>query len=183
MIVFIAVCAGISGLWIVLLFNRLVRLRNQQKEGWSGIEIQLKRRHDLVPRLVTVVRGYTEHEKKTLEATAQARTHAASHLNPEESPAAESGLSQHLGTLIALAENYPNLKAAGNFQQLFRELVNIENDIQFARRFYNGAVRDFRNATMIFPNNLIAGPMGFQPAPFFELSCTTEAINPGVKLP
>ncbi len=169
-------------LWAILCFNRLILLQNRQKEGWSGIEVQLKRRHDLVPLLVSAVKGYAAHEQSTFQAVTEARSQAIAHLTPGESPQAESNLSGSLGNVLLLAEDYPDLKASGNFHTLMEELVQVENDIQFARRFYNGAVRDFSNQAQMFPGNLVAGTFQFIPGPYFELSLATEKEAPEVHL-
>jgi len=168
--------------WVILYYNRFIGLRNQQIEGWSGIEVQLKRRHDLIPRLVETVRGYSGHEQTTLRKVTEARSYACSHLTPSESPEAESRLSGDLAQVLMLAEDYPDLKANTTFQQLMEQLVEVENQIQYARRFYNGAVRDFRNQTQMFPGNLVAGLFKFEALPFFELSTPTEGINPEIRL-
>lgn len=156
--------------WMVIAFNRLVRLRNQMRAGWADIDVQLVRRHDLVPRLVTAVRAYAGHERATLEAVTELRARAESREGPERTGEAETALAQGLGRLLALREAYPELKADRNFGQLQQELVEIEDHLQYARRFYNGAVRDYRTATQRFPEVLVARTLGFGPAEFFQAS-------------
>lgn len=136
-------------------YNRLVRARNQQSEAWSGIDVQLKKRSDLVPPLAACVAAYSAHESQVFRESARRRS--------------ESDVVNDLRKLIALAESYPDLQAAGNFQDLMRQLVQIEDDLQFARRYFNGSVRDYRNLTESFPTNMIAGVFGFQAADFFEV--------------
>jgi LemA protein len=182
-----AVAVGIAALaclllllWAVWIFNRMVRARNQQQEAWSGIDVQLRKRHDLVPSLVEIVRGYSAHEKNVLVEVTEARGAAMG--NPNRTDAAERDLTSGLRGLFALAENYPQLKADRNFQQLSSQLVEIEEQLQFARRYYNGSVRDFRNLAQTFPQNIVAKLFGFQPAEFFEVECATERQSPKVEL-
>jgi len=167
-------------LWGIWTFNRLIRARNQEREGWSGIDVQLRKRHDLVPALVETVRGYRNHEKSVLEAVTEARTRAA--CNPNRTDGPEQELSRSLGHLLAVVEAYPDLKADKNFQQLSSQLVAIEDDLQFARRYYNGSVRDFRNLAESFPSNLIARLFSFQPSEFFEVDSSLERKAPTVNL-
>lgn len=157
----------VSG-WILITYNRLIRAKNQQSESWSGVDVQLKKRSDLVPALVECVSGYRDHEA----AVQQQVTAARSMDNP----------AHKLRALVAVAEAYPELKAGQNFQDLMKKLVAIEDDLQFARRYYNGSVRDFRNLTESFPSNLIAGWFKFQPDPFFEVESVLERNTPDVKL-
>lgn len=152
--------------WAAVSYNRLVTARNRQAEGWSGVDVQLKKRSDLVPPLVACVSAYRTHESEVLRDIAAAR----------------SDVVPALRRLIAMAEAYPDLKAAGNFQDLMEQLVKIEDDLQFARRYYNGAVRDFRNLAESFPSNLIAGVFGFQPREFFEVESVLDRSAPRVEL-
>ncbi len=154
--------------WVALAYNRLIRARNQQAEAWSGVDVQLKKRADLVPRLVECVSAYRIHESSTFRDTATARTPA--------------DVARELRGLLAVAEGYPDLKAAENFRQLMSQLVLIEDDLQYARRYYNGSVRDFRNLSESFPSNVIAGIFGFQPADFFEIETVLERVTPEVRL-
>ncbi len=156
--------------WTIVTYNRLVRLRNQVDAAWAQIDVQLKRRYDLIPNLVETVKGYAAHEKGTLDAVVQARNGAVAAANqgPAGRAEAENLLTQTLGRLFALAEAYPNLKANENFAALQSELANTEDKIAYSRQFYNGAVQTFNNATQTIPTNLIAGMMGFRAKEFFQ---------------
>jgi LemA protein len=156
-------------IWAVVVFNSLVAKRNRVKNAWSDIDVQLKRRYDLVPNLVETVRGYKDYEASVLEKVTQARTSVlqAQKESVASRAEAENMLSSALKTLFAVSENYPQLRASENFQKLQQELANLENDIQSARRYYNAAVREFNIAVQVFPANLIAGLLGFQQAEFF----------------
>jgi LemA protein len=151
-------------------FNKLVRNRNQVQASWAQIDVQLKRRYDLIPNLVETVKGYAAHEKGTLEAVIQSRNTAvaAANADPAARADAENALTQTLGRLFALAEAYPDLKASQNFSALQGELANTEDKISYARQFYNSAVQTFNNTTQTFPTNMIAGMMGFRAKEFFE---------------
>jgi len=161
------ICIAIL-LWAMLAFNRLVRLRNQFRTAWADIDVQLQRRHDLVPQLVEAVKGYAAHERATLEAVAELRNQALAAHGAARQGQAESMLEHSLSRLIALQEAYPELKASDNFRQLSAGLVEVEDHLQYARRFYNGAVRDFNDAIQRFPTLAIAGPFGFRTAEFFQ---------------
>lgn len=169
-----AVVAGIiagvlvMGSWMAWAYNRGVKLRNQQSEAWSGVDVQLKKRHDLVPPLVDCVKGYKVHEEGLFKNVAEARGEAA--------------FVKGMRGLLAVAEAYPELKASENFRQLTSQLVLIEDDLQYARRYYNGAVRDFRNFVESFPTNLVAGAFRFVPGEFFEVENVVERSAPGVKM-
>ncbi|GAB2505286.1 LemA family protein [Arenimonas alkanexedens] len=154
--------------WTVLVFNRLVRLRNQVRAGWSDIDVQLMRRHDLVPRLVEAVRAYAGHEKALLENVTSLRAQAMATQSPSRLAAVERELEQGLGRLMVIKEAYPDLKASENFLQLQRELVEVEDHLQFARRFYNGAVRDNNDGVQRVPDLFVARGFGFAAAEFFE---------------
>jgi LemA protein len=162
--------------WAVYAFNRLVRLRNQMRAGWADIDVQLTRRHDLVPQLVAAVKAYAGHERATLETVAELRARASSLQSPvtPDSPATlgaiETELERGLGRLLALKEAYPELKANETFGRLQENLVEVEDALQYARRFYNGAVRDYRTALQRFPDMLVARAAGFTPAEFFQAS-------------
>mgnify|MGYP001416004968 CR=1 FL=1 len=162
-------------LWVVLAYNSLVTKRNRVKEGWSDIEVQLKRRYDLIPNLVSAVKGYVSHEKGVLEGVTEARTRALSAGDPDSKAKAENVLSGALKTLFAVSENYPVLKANENFLKLQDELSDTENKIQAARRFYNGQVRDINIAVEKFPNSLVAGVFSFKQEELFELDDEPEA--------
>jgi LemA protein len=154
--------------WFIGAFNRLVRLRNQVRASWAQIDVQLKRRHDLIPNLVETVKGYAGHERGTLEAVAQARAAAMSAQGVAGTSAAENRLTATLGRLFALAEAYPDLKANQNFLALQTELAGTEDKIAYARQFYNSAVQSLNNAVESLPSNVVAGMTGFHAAEFFE---------------
>lgn len=166
--ILIAVVA-VAVLWVILTYNRLVGLKNRAEEGWSDIEVQLKRRYDLIPNLVEAVKGYMAHEKNVLESVTEARTRAMGAQTPAEHGEAENMLAGTLKTLFAVAEQYPDLKANTNFLELQRELSDTENKIQAARRFYNGTARDLNTAVQSFPGNLIASTFRFGQREFFDL--------------
>jgi LemA protein len=156
-------------LFYVLFRNSIIRLRNQCDEAWSGIDVQLKRRHDLVPNLVESVKGYATHERETFEKVTQARAAAMQAQGPAEAGKAESQLSAALGGLRVVAEQYPQLRATENFQQLQRNLSELEDEIQAARRIYNSNVQAYNTRIQQFPGSLIAGS-SFQPKQFFEIT-------------
>lgn len=166
--------------WLIGVYNGLIKLRNRTDEAWSDIDVQLKRRHDLIPNLVETVKGYASHEKELFENVTKARSEAMQAKSPEEHAKAENMLTGALKSLFAVAENYPELRASENFAKLQDELSDTENKIQAARRFYNGNVRDFNTRIQVFPNNLIAGMMGFKKYEFFEIE-EMERENPEVK--
>ena len=156
--------------WLVLTYNGLVALRNRAKEAWSDIEVQLKRRYDLIPNLVETVKGYAAHEKDVLERVTQARTMAIEAKTMRERRNAENFLSETLKSLFAVSERYPDLKASTNFLELQRELRDTEDKIQAARRFYNGNVRDLNIKIESFPANIIASAFGFGKMELFEIA-------------
>ncbi len=156
-------------LWLVVIYNRLVALRQSTGQAWADIEVQLKQRHDLVPNLVETVKGYAAHERETLDAVIQARNAAAAAKGPEAAAAAEAGLSGALGRLFALSEAYPDLKANQNFLSLQDQLSALEAKIAAARRFFNSAVSEYNAAIQSVPAVFFAGALGFQPRGFFEL--------------
>jgi len=168
-------------LWAVLIYNGLVRMRSMVQEAWSGIDVQLKRRTDLIPNLVATVKGYAEHEKGTLEEVIRLRGLAQNAQGVGETAQAQGLLGAALGKLFALAESYPDLKANANFAQLQASLGEIEEQIQLARRYYNGAVRNLNIAVESFPSNLVAGRFGFVKAEFFELESPAERATPKVE--
>lgn len=170
----------VLALWVIFVFNGLIAHRNRMREAWSGIEVQLKRRHDLIPRLVDVVSAYAGHEKSTLEDVMEKRAGAVNAKSVSEASDAERGLGARIGSLIAVAEAYPNLKADEVYRKLMTELVETEDELQYARRYYNGAVREMNNAAEIFPSNMVAGIFGFKLADFFEVENAIEKDNPKV---
>lgn len=179
LLVVLALAAGVV-LWGVLIYNGLVRMRNMVEEAWSGIDVQLKRRTDLIPNLVSTVKGYAAHEKGTLEEVIRLRGVAQNAQGVAETAQAQGLLGQALGKLFALAESYPDLKANANFAQLQATLGEIEEQIQLSRRYYNGAVRNLNIAVESFPSNLVAGRFGFTKAEFFELESAAERAVPTV---
>ena len=166
----------------IVTYNSLVRLRNQVRNAWAQIDVQLKRRHDLIPNLVETVRGYMEHERGTLEAVTQARNLAqqAASAGAGERAKAEGELSSALARLLAVVENYPDLKANQNFLALQEELTSTENKIGFSRQYYNDAVLRYNNQTQVFPSNVIASMTGFQADEFFETTVAEEREAPKV---
>jgi len=173
--VLVAIILGVPLLGI-LFYNRLVGLRNQVKNAWRQIDVQLKRRHDLIPNLVEVVKDYMSYEQETLQKVIQARTQAVSARNPEEAIAAEGVLGGALGKLFALMENYPDLKANENVSRLMEELSATENKISFSRQFYNDSVMALNNSVQSFPSNIVAGMFGFHEATYFEVPETETAV-------
>jgi len=161
--------------WAIFVFNRLVRLRNQTRTAWADIDVQLQRRHDLVPQLVAAVRGYAGHESATLQAVTELRAQALALRQPGQLEGVESALEQALTRLLALQEAYPDLKADANFSQLQRDLVETEEHLQYARRFYNGAVRDYSNAVQRVPDLLVARTAGFGAIEFFQAEADSRA--------
>ncbi|HEY4405767.1 MAG TPA: LemA family protein [Xanthobacteraceae bacterium] len=176
-----AVLAAIA-LYAIFVFNRLIRLRNLAREGWSGIDVQLKRRTDLVPNLVATVKAYAAHERAVLEEVTASRQSSIAASGVGSQASAERGLQASLGKLLAVAEAYPELKADKNFLALQEQLAGIEDQLQMARRYYNGTVRNLNIAIQSFPNNLVAGVLGYRVEPFFELDDRAEAAVPGVAL-
>jgi len=167
-------------IWGSVLYNRLVRERNMVKTAWSDIDVQLKRRYDLIPKLVAAVEQYARYEQSTLRAIIAIRSQAIRHDSVDAKAPLEKQLAEGLGKLIALAEAYPELKADGNFLQLQTDVTEVENHIQYARRFYNGAVRNLNTRIESFPDLLIARLLGFQSQPFFELESAIESNPPEV---
>jgi LemA protein len=167
-------------LWLIFSYNGLVTFRNRAREAWADIDVQLKRRYDLIPNLVESVKGYAGHERELFEKVTEARSKAMGAGSLKEKGEAENALSQTLKTLLAVAENYPQLKASENFLELQKELSDTENKIQAARRFYNGNVRDLNTKIESFPTNMIAGIFGFQRMEFFEIEEAAEREAPKV---
>ena len=169
--------------YAIVLYNGLVKNRQMVEEGWSGIDVQLKRRTDLIPNLMETVKGYMSHERETLEAVTNARAAATSAAtgSPAERAQAEGQLSAALGRLIATAEAYPDLKANTTFLEFQDALRGVEDEIQMARRYYNGAVRNLNVMVESVPSNFIAGPFGFRKAEYFELENEADRAVPSVK--
>ena len=168
------------GLFYILARNGIIRLRNQCDEAWSGIDVQLKRRHDLVPNLVESVKGYATHERETFEKVTQARAAAMQASGPAEAGKAESQLSQALGGLRVVAEQYPELRATENFQQLQRQLTELEDEIQASRRIYNSNVQQYNTRIQQFPGEIIANQGSFTAKPFFEITDAADRETPQV---
>lgn len=169
-------------MYLVLIYNQLVRLQNFTSEGWSGIDVQLKQRADLIPNLVETVKGYMGHEKGVLENVTKLRSQAMSADSVEERANSENMLTSALRQLFAVSENYPDLKASQNFIELQNTLTNIENQIQLSRRYYNGTVRELNIKIQSFPSNLIAKAFSFEPAEFFGIEDAADKEVPTVKL-
>lgn len=174
-----AVAVGV--VWLVVAYNGLVALRNQVKNAWRQIDVQLKRRHDLIPNLVELAKDYMAYEQETLQRVIQARNSAVQASGPEQAIPAEGALTGALGRLFALMENYPDLKANQNVSRLMEELASTENKIAFSRQFYNDSVMAMNNAVQSFPSNLIAGTFHFGEATYFQVP-ETEREAPKVSL-
>ena len=171
---------ALLALWAVLAYNALVKSRNKVDEAWSGIEVQLKRRHDLVPNLVETVKGYAAHERETLQNVTEARLAAVEAGEPAAVERAEARLTSALGNINALSEAYPQLRASENFQRLQAELAGVEDEIQASRRIYNSNVQHYNTRTQQFPTLLIAGMLSFAPRDFFEVESPAERGVPQV---
>jgi LemA protein len=169
--VIIAILLAVLVLWLIAVYNGLIASRNRTDEAWADIDVQLKRRYDLIPNLVESVKGYIKQEKDVLENVTKARANAIAGgaTGPAAQAQNENMISQALRSIFAVAENYPDLKSSANFQQLSTEIADTENKIQAARRFYNGNVRDFNTKQQVFPTNIFAKSLGFSPKELFEL--------------
>ena len=171
----------VLGLWVVMIYNGLIRLKVRTNEAWSDIDVQLKRRYDLIPNLINTVKGYATHEKELFENVTKARANAMNAQNPEAKAGAENMLSGALKSLFAVSENYPQLRANENFLELQRELSDTENKIQASRRFYNGNVRDLNTKIQVFPDSIVAGILNIQKREFFEIEEPKEKETPKVE--
>ena len=176
------VVIGLVAVWAIASYNRLVGLRNQVLNGWRQIDVQLKRRHDLIPNLVNAVRGSMDFERETLTAVMEARAKALTATGPADAAQKEGQLSVALGRLLAVAENYPTLKSNDNVKMLQEELSATENKVGFARQFYNDIATKFNTARQVFPTNLFAGAFGFKDAELFEITDATDREVPTVDL-
>jgi LemA protein len=174
--------AAVIALWVIFAYNGFIRLIQRTKEAWADIDVQLKRRYDLIPNLVETVKGYATHERATLDSVTAARARAMDAGSLEEKAKAENMLTDALKSLFAVSEAYPDLKANTNFLELQRELSDTENKIQAARRFYNANVRDLNTAIDSFPGNIIAGAFKFVKREFFELDEASAAAREPVKV-
>jgi len=179
---FLIMVLAALGVVVALLYNRLVRSRNRVSTAWSDIDVQLQRRHDLIPQLVKAVDAYAKYEKATLEAVTELRAEAMRAVDVNARGEAELALGDGVNRLLALAESYPDLKANENFLELQNQLVETENYLQFARRYYNGSVRDYNTLTETVPSNLVAGLFRFEPREFFQKRSDDAANVPLVRL-
>jgi LemA protein len=173
-VIIIVAILVVLALILILAQNSMIAARNRCDEAWSGIDVQLKRRHDLVPNLVETVKGYATHEREVFEKATKARAEAMAARTPGESGQKEAQLTTALTDLRAVAENYPELRATENFQQLSRELTETEDEIQAARRIYNSNVQDYNTKIQVFPNSMIASMRNFEPKQFFEITEPSE---------
>ncbi len=180
MFMWILIVIAVVVVWAIFTYNGLITLKNRTDEAWSDIDVQLKRRYDLIPNLVETVKGYAAHESGTFEKVVQARNAAMNAQGVENKAAAENALSQTLKSIFALSEAYPELKANQNFLQLQKDLTDTEDKIQASRRFYNGNVRDFNTKLQVFPTNMIGNMLGFKKYAFFEIA-EAEKAAPQVK--
>ena len=181
-LIVILVLLGVLGFLVIVPYNALVRGRNEVKSAWSSIDVQLKRRYDLIPNLIETVKGYAGHERQTLEAVVQARQQAVDFTGGVEQRAqVENALTSALRSLFAVAEAYPDLKANQNFLALQEELSNTENKIGFSRQYYNDAAMRYKNRVEMFPSNIVANIFGFQAEPFFQVEAAAERAVPQVK--
>lgn len=178
--VILIIIAAVIVFYLISIYNSLIRLRNQVKNAWSQIDVQLKRRHDLIPNLLETVKGYMHHERETLESITKARSQAMSARTVAEKSAAESQLSGALGKFNLVVENYPDLKANQNFLSLQEELTSTENKISFSRQNYNDQVLFYNNKIEMFPSNIIAGMFNFMKEVFFELENKAEREAPKI---
>ncbi len=172
---------GVAVLFLIFSYNRLVVLQNRVEEAWSDIDVQLKRRYNLIPNLVKTVKGYAEHERGTFEEITKARAEVIQAGSPSERTKAENHLSETLKSLFAVSENYPELRASENFLELQKELRDAEDKIQAARRFYNSSVRSFNNGVETFPTNILASLFGFSEKEFFQVRISEEREVPKVE--
>jgi LemA protein len=182
-----AALAGVAAVLVlsgytVWLYNRLVRLRNLARSSWADIDVLLKKRHDLVENLVETVKGYAVYEKATLLGVTEARARAVQAEGPAEKGKEETVLGERLRSLLALAESYPDLKASDSFIELQKSLTEMENGIEYARRYYNAVVRDYKTATEVFPSNLVSARLGFGKEEFFQLDSPAERERTDVRL-
>jgi LemA protein len=182
LIILIVLIVGIVGigLWAIGVYNGLIKTKNRVDEAWSDIDVQLKRRYDLIPNLINTVKGYAKHESETLEKVTKARQMAIDASNLKEQQEAENMLTSTLRSLFAVSENYPDLKANTNFLELQRELSDTENKIMASRRFYNGNVRDFNTKLQVFPSNIAGNILGFKSRDYFEIEDPAEKEAPQV---
>ncbi len=179
-LILLLVIVAVVAAWFIGIYNGLIKLQVRTDEAWSDIDVQLKRRYDLIPNLINTVKGYATHEKELFERVTQARSNAMNAQNPEQKAGAENMLSGALKSLFAVSENYPELKANENFLELQRELSDTENKIQASRRFYNGNVRDLNTKVQVFPDSIVAGVLNIQKREFFEIEEPAQKEAPKV---
>jgi LemA protein len=172
----ILVIIAVILLWAILVYNKLISLRNQNQEAWSGIDVQLKRRHNLIPNLIATVKGYQDHEAGVMDDVTKLRQTAMQAGTVADKSKAESALGLGLGKLIAVAENYPDLKASANFIDLQKQLSDVEDQIQLARRYYNGTTRDFNTKIQSFPDNILAKQFHFNACEFFAADDADKSV-------
>jgi len=180
LLLLVVILAAVA-LWFVVIYNGLIKLQVRTNEAWSDIDVQLKRRYDLIPNLINTVKGYATHERELFEKVTQARANAMNAQSPEQKAGAENMLSGALKSLFAVAENYPQLRASENFMELQKELSDTENKIQASRRFYNGNVRDLNTKILVFPDSIVAGILNIQKREFFEIEDVKEKETPKVQ--
>lgn len=180
LLILLLVIVAAVAVWFIGIYNGLIKLQVRTDEAWSDIDVQLKRRYDLIPNLINTVKGYATHEKELFERVTQARSNAMNAQNPEQKAGAENMLSGALKSLFAVSENYPELKANENFLELQRELSDTENKIQASRRFYNGNVRDLNTKVQVFPDSIVAGVLNIQKREFFEIEEPAQKEAPKV---
>jgi LemA protein len=178
----VLILVALLGVWVAWAYNRLVRHANLAREAWSGIDVQLKRRHDLIPNLVTIVESYAKHEHEVLEDVTRARSRASGDDAGPERLRHENQLSGSLKSLLVVAEDYPELLANRSFADLHGQLVEVEDHLQMARRYFNGAVRDYNISVESFPSNLVARALGFQVRRYFEIASAIERRAPVVEI-
>jgi len=178
----IVVVIALVLLWLIVAYNRFIRGTNLVREAWSGIDVQLKRRHDLIPNIVEAVKGYSSHEREVFEEVAALRAVGSDSDDVHKRSETENALTQSIKTLFAVAEDYPELRANENFLSLHEALVEVEDDIQYARRYYNGTVRDFNIRVEAFPSNIVAASFGFRRKEYFEIELASERLVPEMDL-
>lgn len=176
------IAAAVIIIWIIIIYNLFIRDKNHIKEAWSGIDVQLKRRHNLIPNLVASVRGYSKHERDLFEEITEKRAKSTKIENVKEKAALEADLSGMIKNLFVVVEEYPDLKASQNFLDLQNQLVEIEDQLQYSRRYYNGRVRNYNIRVESFPSNIIAGIFDFKQEEFFEITLATERKTPEVQV-
>lgn len=182
MIIFLIGTTAVIILWIVIVYNLFIKDRNLIKEAWSGIDVQLKRRHDLIPGLVETVKAYSSYERKLFNEITEKRSRTAQSKNIQDTAKTENDISGMLKSLFAVVEDYPDLKANVNFLDLQNQLIEVENQLQYSRRYYNGTVRSYNIRVESFPSNVVARICNFKTEEFFEISLATERKSPTVSI-